>query len=159
MDVAIINPFIEATTHVFTTMLGCTPKRGQPKLAQGEEQDVVRTAIIGLSGTMRGAVAVAFPSKTAHNVVKKVLQTQAAITDDEINDAIGEVANMIAGNSKARLTGHTISISLPTVVKGQKYYLVHPKKSVTIAVPFESDHGQFTLYITMETAGGQGKQG
>ena len=148
-DVTKINAFIEATSQVFTTMLKCTPQRGKVKLAGDEnEDDVLRTAIIGLSGTMRGAVAIAFPSKTAHNIVKRLIQSEGPTSDDDINDALGEIANVIAGSAKARLEGQTVSIGLPTVVRGKKYTIVHPKDSLTLSVPFESEVGPFTLNVT-----------
>lgn len=153
MKVTQINPFIEATCNVFNTMLKCMPRRGQVKVAQDDSGDVIRTAIIGLSGSVRGAVALTFPAKTAHNVVKQFAQTDGPIGDDDINDALGEIANMIAGSAKAKLEGQQISISLPTVVRGQKYTLVHPKDSVTLAVPFDCDLGSFTLNVTFSKPG------
>lgn len=153
MEVAKINPFLEATCNVFNTMLKCEPRRGQAKMVAGDADDVIRTAIIGLSGTVKGAVALTFAAKTAHNVVKRLLQSDGPITDDDINDALGEVANMIAGGAKARLEGQNVSISLPTVVRGQKYSLVHPKDSVTLAVPFECELGPFTLNVTFSKSG------
>jgi chemotaxis protein CheX len=148
MKVEQINPFIEATTNVFTTMLKCAPRMGKVQLAASDGGDIVRTAVIGMSGTVRGAVAIAFPGRTAYNVVKRFLQTDEPIIDTDINDAIGEIANMIAGSAKAKLTGQQISIGLPTVVRGQKYSLTHPKDTVTLGVPFESDLGNFTLFVT-----------
>lgn len=155
VDVSKINPFIEATCQVFNTMLKCTPKRGQVGIAKGESDEILRTAIIGLSGTMRGAVAIAFPSKTAHSIVKKLVQTDKPISDEEINDALGEIANVVAGCAKAKLQGHAVSISLPSIVRGEKYTIMHPKDSMTIAVPFESEVGHFTLNVTFSKADSQ----
>jgi len=152
-DVVKINAFIESTCQVFSTMLKCTPQRGQVKVAGNEgEDDILRTAIIGLSGTMKGAVAIAFPSKTAHNIVKRLIQAEGPIDDADINDALGEIANVITGSAKAKLEGHSVSISLPTVVRGRRYAIVHPKGSVTLAVPFESEVGPFTLNVTFSKA-------
>ena len=105
MDVTMINPFIEATCEVFSKMLKCTPKRGHVALAKGDTDEILRTAIIGLSGTIRGAVAITFPAKTAHNIVKGLIQTDKPFSDEDINDALGEVANVITGSAKARLQG------------------------------------------------------
>jgi chemotaxis protein CheX len=158
MKVTQINPFIEATCNVFNTMLKCMPHRGQVKIAGDDNGEVIRTAIIGLSGSVRGAVALTFPAKTAHNVVKQFVQADGPIDDDDINDALGEVANMIAGSAKAKLDGQAVSISLPTVVRGQKYSLVHPKDSVTLAVPFECDLGSFSLNVTFSKTGDSGEE-
>jgi chemotaxis protein CheX len=153
MNASQINPFLDATAQVWKTMLGCVPKMGKAGTVKEEtSEDIIRTAIIGLSGTVRGAVALTFPSATAEKVVIKLVQAKPPLKDDEINDALGEVANMIAGSAKAKLEGQTVSISLPTVVRGQKYALIHPKDSVTIAVPFESDLGKFSLNVTFSTS-------
>ena len=151
-----INPFIQATHQVFETMLQCTPRRGELRLAGNENPEIIRTAIIGLSGTVRGAVALSFPASTSLNATRRLMQTDGDVSDEELSDALGEIANMIAGCAKAKLEGQDVSIGLPTVVKGQKYCLEHPKDSLTLSVPFNSDLGTFTLNVTFSTMNGSG---
>ena len=58
------------------------------------------------------------------------------------------IANMITGCAKAKLEGHDVSISLPTVVSGQEYQLEHPRGSVTLEVPFSSELGDLIVSVT-----------
>lgn len=150
MNTEQINPFLEATCQVFRTMLQCEPEKKKLRLPIEQDHDLAHTAIIGLSGSIRGAVALSFPEDTAKNIGKRFVQIDE-LTKEEMMDALGEVANMVAGSAKARFEGHEISIGLPTVVSGQEYWLAHPKDSVTLVVPYQSELGDFTLNVTLST--------
>ena len=105
-------------------------------------------AIIGLSGTVRGAVALLLPTETAHAVVGRMLMTDQPQDDADVSDAIGEIVNMIAGAAKAQLEGHCVSISVPTVVRGKQSMVDYPRGSVTVAIPFDSELGTFSLNVS-----------
>jgi len=148
MNAQQINPFIEATCQVFQTMLQCEPSRGKMRVADQPNEQGGLTALISLSGDMRGAVAVTFPVETARSVAQRLAQTEDDIENEELIDALGEVANMISGCAKAKFDGMDITIGLPTVVRGETFCLDHPKNSVTLVVPFTSELGAFKLNVT-----------
>ena len=87
------------------------------------------------------------------SVAKRLAQTEEEVPDDELVDALGEVANMVAGCAKAKFEGMDIAIGLPTVVRGETFSLDHPKNSVTLVVPFESELGVFRLNVTFVELG------
>ena len=153
MKVEYINPFIESTYDLFSTMLSSKAIRGDVGLAKPDANPRDIMALIGLSGMARGMVALAFPVDTALNMVNRLLGTQIRIIDDTVSDAIAEMVNIVAGGAKAKIRTDMekpIDLSLPTVVRGNNYHVDYPSGSVWLEVPFNSDLGSFTLRVTFE---------
>jgi len=153
MKVEYINPFIESTYDLFSTMLGSKAIRGGVGLAKPDANPRDIMALIGLSGMARGMVALAFPIETALNMVNRLLGTQIRVVDDTVSDAIAEMVNIVAGGAKAKISADMekpIDLSLPTVVRGNNYNVDYPSGSVWLEVPFNSDLGSFTLRVTFE---------
>ncbi len=153
MKVEYINPFIESTYDLFTTMLSSKAVRGDVGLAGEKANPKDIMGLIGLSGPARGMVALAFPVDTALNMVNRLLGMEISAVDDTVSDAIAEMVNIVAGGAKAKLNigeGPPIDLSLPTVVRGSNYNVDYPSGSVWLEVPFDSDLGTFTLRVTFE---------
>jgi|YNPMSStandDraft_1061717.scaffolds.fasta_scaffold06453_3 Predicted inhibitor of MCP methylation, homolog of CheC len=147
-----INPFIESVYDLFTTMLNAKAERKTVGIAKSANpRDIM--ALIGISGRVRGMVALAFPVSTALAMVNKLLNTDIKIMDDTVSDAIAEMVNIVAGGAKAKLnTGNEkpLDLSLPTVVRGGDFSVDYPTNSVWIEINFDSDLGPFTLRVTFE---------
>lgn len=75
---------------------------------------------------------------------------------DEINsdveDAVGELANMMGGDIKAYLsgTGRDIELSLPTTVAGSEYDFQPSRNAERLAIPFVCDAGEFSVELQLE---------
>jgi chemotaxis protein CheX len=108
------------------------------------------SACIHLSGEWSGAVVVDCPYDVAR-------QFAAVMFDDEnvgradVADALGELANMVGGNLKARLEGVS-QIGLPTVVDGTEYQLAVQGGECACRIKFTAEAGEFWISI-MEKAG------
>ncbi|MGB8010163.1 MAG: chemotaxis protein CheX [Terriglobales bacterium] len=113
-------PILErATQEVFEIMLGC-----QVKLAEPSEHTLRGgfTAIVGLAGALCGVVTVCCAPKTASQIALGMLG-DAANSDGQAVDALGEICNMIAGNFKNKLAGtdERCMLSVPSVISGGEY--------------------------------------
>lgn len=62
-------------------------------------------SIVVIDGARRAAVVTMFPTELAERLATSMLGSEAAPTQDEILDAVGELCNMIAGNVKAAVAG------------------------------------------------------
>ena len=69
---------------------------------------------------------------------------------DDVLDAVGELANMIAGQAKAELEEFDLSVSLPNVVTGKDHVVRFPSKSAPICVPYDTDLGPLLLEVGLE---------
>jgi chemotaxis protein CheX len=73
------------------------------------------------------------------------------IIGPEVADAIGEIANIIAGNAKQHLTQYNLSISLPKVIMGKDHKVASQRGVPTIVVPFQSTLGEFAMEVSLKT--------
>ena len=146
-----INPFIISTYEVFESMLECDIKAGEIRLQTDDQTSLDLIGIIGLSGSAQGTVALKFPVITALSVVGKIMGDKIKSVDVTVIDGIGELVNIIAGTAKANREGHSLSISLPTVVRGTLFNNNVGKKSDWIEVPFSGKLGDFSLAVTFKS--------
>ena len=65
--------------------------------------------------------------------------------DADVKDALGEIANMIAGGLKEKFAAEDIALqlSIPTAISGKSYTISSPSGSNRIVIPFEVEQGQF----------------
>ncbi|MDB5047330.1 MAG: CheC domain protein [Fibrobacteres bacterium] len=146
-----ITPFIDATIKTFALMVYSEAKPGKVGLiaSAGARFDV--SGIIGLSGKAQGTVALSFPRITALKVCSAFVGARVLALDDIATDAIGELANIIAGAAKGELSRYQIQISLPTVILGDDHELAGPKHIVPMVVPFQCAQGNFNLVVRFKS--------
>ena len=149
MDVRYINPFLTAIQNIFDTMIGIDMLVGQPGLKTDREPAYEVSSIIGLTGDVKGCVVVNLSEKTALKFASALLGDEITELDDDCTDAIGEIANMIAGNAKTEFPEGTTSISVPSVVTG-KHKVTYPSGLPIITIPCETDEGSLIVDIAIE---------
>lgn len=105
------------------------------------------TACVLISGGWDGAVIIQSESPLARRCGALMFEsTPETISSDEVNDALGEVANMAGGNFKSLLAG-TCSLSLPAVVEGRDYIVKVPGSHPLKRLAFQSEGGVLTLSV------------
>ena len=148
-----VRPFVNATLNTFKTFVGIDLIAGNPHF-QGRtvvmDRDI--SAIIGLSGDIRGAVVMSMKKGLAIKLADILVGTAHTEMDDDIVDAIGEIVNIIAGNIKSEVEGgEKIVISLPTVVKGKEHTFAWPgRQSRILCISFKHENDSFHLLVDME---------
>ncbi len=149
MNVDYINPFVVSIVHVFHTMLNIELHRGDLLVKRGRQPRYEISGIIGLSGKARGTVVLCLERELARLATESLLQTEirsSQITADVI-DAVGELANIIAGGAKAQLAQFEMSVTLPTVVTGKAHCIEFPRQVVPICIPFSCECGYLDLEV------------
>ncbi len=146
-----INPFLQATCNSFETMIGMKAKPGKPSLKQGMGVSYDVSGVIGLSGEAKGSVVISFPKETALKVVSAFIGETVPDLNEDITDAVGELANIIAGSAKKNLVDFKINISLPTVVMGSEHSIFEPKDVLSMIIPFECDAGHFDVAVNLKS--------
>jgi chemotaxis protein CheX len=105
------------------------------------------SACVQITGAWRGAVTLSCDEKMAAEaaVVMFDLGSAPALKLD-MQDALGELVNMIGGNVKALLP-ETCHLSLPSVVEGSDYTMRVPGSRVVTRVPLRC--GEYPLSISL----------
>lgn len=151
MDVRFINPFLNGTMSVLKTMAFITPKAGKPfvkknNLAQGDI-----SGIIGMTGSARGSLALSFSKGCIVKIVSNMLGEEITEINGDIQDAVGEITNMISGVARKELEakGLNVQAAIPTVVSGKNHSIAHVLGGPSIIIPFETEHGSFVVDVCM----------
>ncbi|NOX55113.1 MAG: chemotaxis protein CheX [Planctomycetes bacterium] len=155
MDVKYINPFIQAACDVFGTMLGTRIRRKALALKDMGCPTFDVTAIVGLSGRASGSVVLSVSRPVAFRIVETLLGYQTTEINADVADAVGELANMIAGAAKAKLEHYELSLGLPNVIVGRNHTLFFPTSVRPICILFDCDWGPLAIEagLACSTAG------
>lgn len=152
MNVELVNPFLNATTSVFRTMLGCELTRGQVSLKRNRSPEYEVSGLIGLAGKYQGMVVVTLGRDTAIAATEILLSERPPSLNRDVVDAVGEIANMIAGAAKAQLEQYHLSVGLPSVICGKNHSIGFPSNSMPITLPFESRIGPVCVEVGLSDA-------
>ncbi len=108
------------------------------------------TAVIGVSGQLRGNVLYGFDDDTAKAVAGKMLGCEVTDFDEISLSAIGEIANMITGNAATILSnnGATVDISPPVLIEPDSSNFT-TMAGQQILVKFTSDLGPLHIRISL----------
>lgn len=119
--VGIVN---RAAKDVFGTMLGLDIELGQSyaeKTSPPESQKVV--ALIGLAGQWIGTGVIGCSPEFACRIASLMLMAEYQGVNEDVLDAMAEMANMIFGSVKTELEEHlgALGLSIPTVIFGRNF--------------------------------------
>ncbi len=110
------------------------------------------TAMVGLAGTYNGLVSVHIPWPLAISFTSLMLGMEVTEIDDDVNDAMGEIANMVAGSFKQHLSkgGSDIQLSTPSVINGADYNVSSGNNLENITIKFATDEEWFMVSLSIE---------
>ena len=148
----LVDKFRQEVYEVFNTSVGLDDLMYLPVAIDPatEFQDCV-SSLIRLTGTYNGVVSLHMPSDLA-TTATRCMRGVKTVNDDDIDDAMGEIANMIAGSFKAHLSrsGADIRLSLPWVMYGKEYIVSLSGNSNHIAVRFATEDDWFLVTAAFE---------
>lgn len=149
MDTQLFLPFAESIQSVFSTMLGLDVSVGEIEpIGDSEDHDV--SGIIGLSGDVTGNAALCFSAEVAGKIIESFVGMPMDPASEDFADAIGELANMVAGSAKAMYDGLHVSLTCPSVVVGANHKIRSQREIPAVKVPCECAHGSFFIEITLK---------
>ena len=153
MNVAFINPFIEATLRSLEMMAGIEAERS----GLAVKEDLITTfdlsTIIGITGDTSGSIILSFPVGLACRIASNMLMEEVTELNQSVEDAIGEIGNIVVGDARRLLLqdGFSLSISVPTVVVGEGYRISRTGDIPCIAIPFTTKFGEFEVNVGLKT--------
>ncbi len=120
----IVKTVSKATKDVFGTMLGLEIEIGESYIetaSPAESQKVV--ALIGLAGQWIGTGVIGCSPEFACRIASLMLMAEYPGVNEDVLDAMAEMANMIFGNVKTELEEQlgVLGLSIPTVIFGRNF--------------------------------------
>lgn len=152
MDISLAKPFIAATVDVLSTMAMITPAPGKPFVKKDNVARGDVSGIIGITGEKNGTISVTFTRACAVAIVKNMLGEDIQDIINDVKDAVGELTNMISGQARRGLSemGYVFQGATPTVIMGENHSISHVTSGPIMAVPFTTEHGEFTVEVSFE---------
>lgn len=144
-----------ATTDVFSMMLGIDVQPDCPveeRNGPGPSEGVV--ALVGLAGPWVGTGTVSCSPEEACWLAGKMLGTDYGSVNEDVLDAVGEIANMVIGNIKTNLEEDLgpMGLSVPTVVYGRNFTTRCVGKQTWTVVKFNCGAGNVTVQVMLTQA-------
>lgn len=149
----LIAGLVSDVRDVFITMVGVEDLNHLPQQMEVTTHfKECLTAMVGLAGTYNGLVSVHLPWPLAISLTSLMLGMEVTEIDDDVNDAMGEIANMIAGSFKQHLSkgGSDIHLSTPSVVNGSDYMVSSGSSIENITLKFAINEDWFLVSLSIE---------
>lgn len=140
------------TEKVFSTMLGLTVKSSstsEDRIQALRKGGVI--SLVGFAGQWRGSGSIRCSGRLACSISGKLLLTEFDHVDDEVLDAMGEIANMIIGNFKddAAYKLGPLGLSTPTVIYGNNFEARNLNGESRTTVLFDCDGELLEVSISL----------
>ncbi len=150
MNAEFINPFINATISVVETMCMVKSVPGKPYVKTGTKAVGDVSGILGLAGEQTGSFAVSFSEPCILRIVSNMLGEEITTINEEVEDAVGEITNMISGAARKELAdiGFNFDMALPTVVVGKNHSISHMGRGPTTVIPFSTEVGPYAVEVS-----------
>ncbi len=148
----IVQAVRAATEEVFTTMLGLEIQAGEPYVetnTPGPSDGVA--SLVGLAGPWTGTGSIYCSAPFACKICSQFLMTEFHSVDEEVLDAVAELANMIIGNFKNMIEVEVgpLMLSIPTVVFGRNFTTRNLGKHEWTVIPFQCGDERLLVQICM----------
>jgi len=150
--VEITERLVESTKEIFSSMIMLEVDRCTDDGAALNPLLKSITGMVGLAGSHKGIVAIHFPDEVAMAITSSFLGMEVDQMNEDVQDAVGEVANMLAGDIKTILSdnGRDIQLSLPSTISGDQYIFQTKSETDRVLVPFSMPGGMFRVELELE---------
>ena len=150
---ALTKLLISDVNEVFCTMVGLEDLLHIPQVIDPVSHfDNCVTAMVGLAGEYNGMVSLHTPHKLALSFTSQMLGMEVTEINADVHDALGEIANMIAGSFKHHFSkgGSGVKLSTPSVLNGKEYVISAGNPSDTLTLLFDVNNDWFIVSVIME---------
>jgi chemotaxis protein CheX len=149
-EVDMARYIIEATKDVFSTMMVMEVEDHYPMQEPVNEFHCSITGMVGLAGSYTGILSIHCPQPLALKITSNMLGMEVEEVGEDVNDALGEIANMLGGHVKQVLSkgGSDLNLSIPTVISGETY-TISSVNDDTVIIPFQFEDEKFLVGLTI----------
>lgn len=160
---ALKETLLESAKEVFESMVFMALNEVDGEMADASEVTLLGT--ITFTGSLEGCLSICCGQRCAQTIAANMLcmDSPDELSDEDVIDAVGEIANMVMGSVKTRVQDHVenLTISIPSVVQGRELSsrlrdgMVRTAVNVTLA---EEHRASFSLFYreSGSAAGGAG---
>ena len=145
----LIVHFVTSIKEVLRTMAGVEVTIGSPALKKTPLTSYDVSGIIGFSGEFVGSMVLSFQQATAMAIVANFAGAPVPPDSPDFADAVGELANMIAGSAKTSFGGGT-NISVPSIIMGVGHTIARLHDVPCLVIPCHTPAGDFAVEVNIK---------
>ena len=150
MRADVAQPFMLAAKGVLEQELGGDVGRGQVRVEKGEFAAGEITAVVGVTGSLSGAVMYRMSEATALAIVGHMMGRKFDELDALARSGVGELGNVITGRASVLLerAGVRAEIAPPMLIVGRGN-LMSSLEIPRLMVPLKTQAGEIDLQIAL----------
>ena len=155
MRIEHVKPFIESVIKTMEMMLGTKPRVQKPYLKGTQPNWGDVSGIIGFAGEkVIGSVGISMPMKSALGVYALMVSDTVTEITPEVQDSIGELTNIVAGNAKNFFAERDMhfNITVPSVIVGKRHNISYKENDKVLVIPFDMDNVPFVLELLLKVS-------
>ncbi len=148
----VVELIVSSTKDVFSMMLGLEIEASDSYEEEGTTESFDGlVALVGMGGPWTGMGTVYCGTDLALKLTGTMFMTEQTVVNDEVMDAMAEMANMIVGNVKTALESDLgpMVLSIPTVIYGRNYKALNGMGKPRVVVPFQVEGHQFDVKFVL----------
>jgi chemotaxis protein CheX len=153
MSADLENILKAAASTVFTTMLNTTPDF-EPHGGNFLDDEERVAGTVGITGSLDGMIYFYASASFSRRIACRMLSMSEAELDSNeiVNDVIGELTNMMAGQIKVKLfqAGSHCLLTVPSVMRGANFKTVAIGHNVRKTVHFQCLGGKAILEASLK---------
>lgn len=149
-----------AVSEVFSTMLSITTQPDPSlKLINNSSQHIASS--VGFIGRITGVIFIYSDDAFARVITSRMLGMDPKDVDEDamVNDAMGELGNMVMGHIKSRLCDRGLScvLTIPSIIRGTQFSVEPVTNATRLVLGFRCDEkNQIAIEVLIkETDGAQ----
>lgn len=153
LSVAFVNPFLKAVHKTIEVQCLTQVTVQKPYVKTKEAENIVLAGVLSLlSDGANGSVVICFTEKVFLGIYENMFGEKHTQILPEMEDAAGELLNIIYGIAKVELNsnGYSFQRALPTVLSGEKLRIRQKNERAVMVIPFETQIGFFYLEVDFE---------
>lgn len=142
---AVLGTLNAALVETLASICSAPPRLGAGAATEGEQV----LALISLTGDSPLSLTIGVPAGTAPGLSESFAGCPFEFDSEDMDDLVGEVANLVAGRAKAGLAeiGIETGLSLPTVIRGQALRLGFRAPSAVHRFVYSLPEGEFVFQV------------
>jgi len=154
----IVTAVAKATSEVFSTMLGTEVNLGRPSTERVPNVSDGVVAFLGLAGRWTGTGMLSCSPNLACRLASQLLMSEyepgSEAVNEEVLDAVAEIANMVIGNVKNILEEELgpMGMSIPTVIFGRNFTTRSVGQGEWTLIPFDCSGERLEVRICLAPA-------
>ncbi len=150
MEAAVVNHFIEGALYILDTTASVKALPETPFLKKGTEAQGDISGLLEMSGDIAGSASVSFSKRSILGIVSAMFGETMTEMNEEINDAVGEIANMISGHVTTKMAemGKTVKVKLLEVKSDQYHVIEHSQGKEVLVLPFKTTQGAVVIEVS-----------